>query len=63
VRLIPIVNLELSVRCRLALTKMAASTVGDVLDYGRDAVIAHVGDCTGCADDILALFAENNVEW
>lgn len=63
VRRVAIVNLELSVRCRLALTKMDATSVGDLLDFGRDAVIFQVRECSGCAEDLLTLFADNNVDW
>ena len=62
-RAVPIVNLELSVRCRLALTKLPAETVGDILDHGRDSVIAHIGPDTSCCADLLELFSQNNVQW
>jgi hypothetical protein len=42
---------------------MDAATVGDLLDFGRDAVLSHVGESSPCAEDLLDLFAANNVEW
>ena len=60
---IPIVDLALSVRCRLTLTNMGAQTVGDLLDSGREAVLQRLGESTMCAEDLLALFSANDVDW
>ena len=62
-RAIKIVNLDLSVRCRLTLTKMGAVTVGDLLDAGRQSVLEHVGESSVCAEQLLELFSENKVAW
>ena len=62
-RKIKIVDLHLSVRCRLALTKMGAETVGDLLDFGREAVLHHIGQSSVCAEQLCDLFAENRVVW
>lgn len=62
-RSIPIVNLELSVRCRLALARLPANTVGDLIDQGRDVVVDHLGAETTCCRDLLKLFAEKRVNW
>ena len=42
---------------------MDAATVGDLLDFGRDAVLLHVGESSPCAEELLNLFAANNVDW
>lgn len=62
-RSVPIVDLALSVRCRLALTDLPAETVGDILEYGLDAVVAHVGRGSSCSADLLELFSKHNVNW
>lgn len=63
IRAIPIVDLQLPVRCRLTLTNMGATTVGDLLDAGRQAVREHTEDSTSCAEQLQELFARNNVPW
>ena len=58
-----VVDLDLSIRCRLVLTKLPAETVGDILDHGPDSVVAHIGANTSCWADLLQLFLENNIDW
>jgi hypothetical protein len=62
-RAIKVVDLALSVRCRLTLTKMGADTVGDLLDAGRQSVLEHVGETSVCGEELLQLLAENKVVW
>ena len=63
VRFVPIVDLHLSVRCRLALTQLPAETIGDILEHGRDSVVDHIGADSSCCADLLELFSANNIDW
>lgn len=60
---IKIVDLAISVRCRLTLSNMGADTVGDLLDAGRQSALEHVGDSSACAEELTELFSEHNVSW
>jgi len=62
-REIQIVDLPLSVKCRLALTRANAETLGDLLNHGRAAVLRHLGEFSACADDLCRLFAKHNIRW
>jgi hypothetical protein len=63
VREIKIVDLPLSVRCRLALTKTDSETLGDILNHGRHAVLKHLGESSACAHDLCRLLAKHSVVW
>ena len=56
IRAVPIVDLELSVRCRLALTRIGLNTVGDLLELTKTDLDSRLGQIQSCireVDDML----------
>jgi DNA-directed RNA polymerase subunit RPC12/RpoP len=62
IRAVPVVDLPLSVRCRLALTKLGADTVGDLLDISIGAVCDRLGTTSPCAEQLRELCRQHKFD-
>ena len=61
IRAVQVVDLPLSVRCRLALTKLGAKTVGDLLDLSVVVVFDRLGAASLCAEELRQLFYRHKI--
>jgi hypothetical protein len=63
VRAVPVVDLPLSIRCRLAICQMGFSTVGELLDLGRQNVHERLREHPDLMEEVVELFGRLNLEW
>lgn len=63
-RAVPIVDLPLSVRCRLAIFRMGLETVGDILDSPRERVCRRLRETDPAyTEDLCRLLGERDIPW
>lgn len=63
VRAVPVVDLPLSIRCRLAISRLGVSTVGELLDLKKQTVRERLREDPAFMDGVEQLLGKHNINW